>query len=139
MLATILERDDYLGRMLTGRIETGRIKTGENIKGMSPSGETIENFRANKILLFRGLKKVEVDEAIAGDIVSICGMVKASVSDTICDRNLVVPLNSQPIDPPTISVTIGINDSPLAGKEGKFIQSRVIRDRLFKESESKKI
>ena len=136
MLATILERDDYLGRMLTGRIETGRIKIGENIKGMSPSGETIENFRASKILLFRGLKKVEVDEAIAGDIVSICGMVKTSVSDTICERSLAVPLNSQPIDPPTISVTIGINDSPLAGKEGKLIQSRVIRDRLFKESES---
>ena len=136
MLATILERDDYLGRMLTGRIETGRIKIGENIKGMSPSGETIENFRASKILLFRGLKKVEVDEAIAGDIVSICGMVKTSVSDTICERSLTVPLNSQPIDPPTISVTIGINDSPLAGKEGKLIQSRVIRDRLFKESES---
>ena len=136
MLATILERDDYLGRMLTGRIETGRIKIGETIKGMSPSGETIENFRASKILLFRGLKKVEVDEAIAGDIVSICGMVKTSVSDTICERSLTVPLNSQPIDPPTISVTIGINDSPLAGKEGKLIQSRVIRDRLFKESES---
>ncbi|MFL2806322.1 MAG: translational GTPase TypA [Paracoccaceae bacterium] len=136
MLATILERDDYLGRMLTGRIETGRIKIGENIKGMSPSGETLENFRASKILLFRGLKKVEVDEAIAGDIVSICGMVKTSVSDTICERSLTVPLNSQPIDPPTISVTIGINDSPLAGKEGKLIQSRVIRDRLFKESES---
>ena len=136
MLATILERDDYLGRMLTGRIETGRIKIGENIKGMSPSGEAIENFRASKILLFRGLKKVEVDEAIAGDIVSICGMVKTSVSDTICERSLTVPLNSQPIDPPTISVTIGINDSPLAGKEGKLIQSRVIRDRLFKESES---
>ena len=136
MLATILERDDYLGRMLTGRIETGRIKIGENIKGMSPSGETIENFRASKILLFRGLKKVEVDEAIAGDIVSICGMVKTSVSDTICERSLTVPLNSQPIDPPTISVTIGINDSPLAGKEGKLVQSRVIRDRLFKESES---
>ena len=136
MLATILERDDYLGRMLTGRIETGRIKIGENIKGMSPSGETIENFRASKILLFRGLKKLEVDEAIAGDIVSICGMVKTSVSDTICERSLTVPLNSQPIDPPTISVTIGINDSPLAGKEGKLIQSRVIRDRLFKESES---
>ena len=136
MLATILERDDYLGRMLTGRIETGRIKIGENIKGMSPSGETIENFRASKILLFRGLKKVEVDDAIAGDIVSICGMVKTSVSDTICERSLTVPLNSQPIDPPTISVTIGINDSPLAGKEGKLIQSRVIRDRLFKESES---
>ena len=136
MLATILERDDYLGRMLTGRIETGRIKIGENIKGMSPSGETIENFRASKILLFRGLKKVEVDEAIAGDIVSICGMVKTSVSDTICERSLTEPLNSQPIDPPTISVTIGINDSPLAGKEGKLIQSRVIRDRLFKESES---
>ncbi len=136
MLATILERDDYLGRMLTGRIETGSIKIGENIKGMSPSGETIENFRASKILIFRGLKKVEVDEAIAGDIVSICGMVKTSVSDTICERSLAVPLNSQPIDPPTISVTIGINDSPLAGKEGKLIQSRVIRDRLFKESES---
>ena len=82
------------------------------------------------------MKKVEVDEAIAGDIVSICGMVKTSVSDTICERSLTVPLNSQPIDPPTISVTIGINDSPLAGKEGKLIQSRVIRDRLFKESES---
>ncbi len=136
MLATILERDDYLGRMLTGRIETGKIKIGENIKGMSPSGDMIENFRASKILSFRGLRKVEVNEAIAGDIVSICGMVKTSVSDTICDKILIEPLSSQPIDPPTISVTIGINDSPLAGREGKFVQSRVIRDRLLKESES---
>ena len=136
MLATILERDEYLGRVLTGRIETGSITKGKVIKGLSPLGKTIEHFRATKILAFRGLKKIEVDKAVAGDIISICGMLKSSVSDTICDNNVVDPLSSQLVDPPTISVTVRINDSPLAGKEGKLIQSRVIRNRLFKESES---
>ena len=135
MLATILERDDYLGRVLTGRVETGRIIKGETLKGLSSSGEIIEKFRATKILCFRGLKKREVGEAVAGDIISLCGMQKISVSDTICHYNVSLPLSSQPIDPPTISVTVGINDSPLAGKDGKFIQSRIIRERLFKEAE----
>ena len=135
MLATILERDDYLGRVLTGLVETGKIIKGETIKGISSSGEIIEKFRATKILGFRGLKKQEVQEAVAGDIISLCGMQKASVSDTICHTNVSSPLSSQPIDPPTISVTVGINDSPLAGKDGKFVQSRIIRERLFKESE----
>ena len=132
MLATILERDEYLGRVLTGRIETGSITKGKAIKGLSPLGKTIEHFRATKILAFRGLKKIEVDKALAGDIISICGMLKSSVSDTICDNNVVDPLSSQLVDPPTISVTVRINDSPLAGKEGKLIQSRVIRNRLLK-------
>ena len=135
MLATILERDDYLGRVLTGLVETGKIIKGETIKGISSSGEIIEKFRATKILGFRGLKKQEVQEAVAGDIISLCGMQKTSVSDTICHNNVSSPLSSQPIDPPTISVTVGINDSPLAGKDGKFVQSRIIRERLFKESE----
>ena len=121
MLATILERDEYLGRVLTGRIETGSITKGKVIKGLSPLGKTIEHFRATKILAFRGLKKIEVDKAVAGDIISICGMLKSSVSDTICDNNVVDPLSSQLVDPPTISVTVRINDSPLAGKEGILV------------------
>ena len=136
MLATTLGGDSFLGRVLTGRIESGTLKTGQNLKAISINNELIENFRVNKILAFRGLKQQAIDTAEAGDIVSLAGMSKATVADTIADQSVEEPISAQPIDPPTITVTFGINDSPLAGRDGKKVQSRVIRDRLLKECES---
>ena len=136
MLGTTLGGDSFLGRVLTGRIESGTLKTGQNLKAISINNELIENFRVNKILAFRGLKQQAIDSAEAGDIVSIAGMSKATVADTIADQSVEDPIPAQPIDPPTITVTFGINDSPLAGRDGKKVQSRVIRDRLLKECES---
>ncbi len=136
MLATTLGGDSFLGRVLTGRIESGTLKTGQNLKAISINNELIENFRVNKILAFRGLKQQAIDTAEAGDIISLAGMSKATVADTIADQSVEDPIPAQPIDPPTITVTFGINDSPLAGRDGKKVQSRVIRDRLLKECES---
>ena len=136
MLATTLASDPFIGRLLTGRIETGTVKTGQMVKAMSRDGEEIERFRVSKILAFRGLTRTPIDSAEAGDIVSLAGMSKATVADTIADFTIAAPLPAQPIDPPTISVTFGINDSPLAGREGDKVQSRVIRDRLMREAES---
>ncbi|MBM2293839.1 translational GTPase TypA [Sulfitobacter pseudonitzschiae] len=136
MLATTLGGDPFLGRLLTGRIESGTVKAGQTIKAMSRDGKLIENFRCTKILAFRGLDQTAIDVAEAGDIVSIAGMTKATVADTLADASVVDAIPAQPIDPPTITVTFGINDSPLAGRDGKKVQSRVIRDRLHKEAES---
>jgi GTP-binding protein len=136
MLATTLGGDPFLGRLLTGRVETGRLKAGETIKSMTRDGELIESFRVTKIMAFRGLSQSAIDEAEAGDIVSIAGMSKATVADTLSDLSIHEAIPAQPIDPPTITVTFGINDSPLAGRDGKKVQSRVIRDRLLKEAES---
>ena len=136
MLATTLGGDPFLGRLLTGRVETGRLKAGETIKSMTRDGELIESFRVTKIMAFRGLSQNAIDEAEAGDIVSIAGMSKATVADTLSDLSIHEAIPAQPIDPPTITVTFGINDSPLAGRDGKKVQSRVIRDRLLKEAES---
>jgi len=136
MLATTLGGDSFLGRVLTGRIESGTLKTGQQLKAISINNEFVENFRVNKILAFRGLKQQAIDKAEAGDIVSLAGMSKATVADTIADQSVQDPIPAQPIDPPTITVTFGINDSPLAGRDGKKVQSRVIRDRLLKECES---
>ena len=136
MLATTLGADPFLGRILTGRVETGTLKAGATIKAMSRDGMQIESFRASKILAFRGLSQQPIDEAVAGDIVSIAGMAKATVADTLCDASVSEAIPAQPIDPPTISVLFGINDSPLAGRDGKKVQSRVIRERLMKEAES---
>ncbi|MFP4404493.1 translational GTPase TypA [Rhodosalinus sp.] len=136
MLATTLSADPYLGRILTGRVESGRLKAGATVQAISRLGQKIEQFRVSKIMAFRGLAQTEIDEAVAGDIVTLAGMAKATVSDTICALAVDEPLPAQPIDPPTISVTFGINDSPLAGRDGKKVQSRVIRDRLMKEAES---
>ncbi|MGB5864664.1 MAG: translational GTPase TypA [Sulfitobacter sp.] len=136
MLATTLGGDPFLGRLLTGRVETGTLKAGQTIKAMSRDGTLIENFRATKILAFRGLDQTAIDLAEAGDIVSIAGMSKATVADTLAEQSVVDAIPAQPIDPPTITVTFGINDSPLAGRDGKKVQSRVIRDRLMKEAES---
>ena len=135
MLATTLSADPFIGRILTGRVESGRMKTGVTIKALARDGSEIERFRVTKIMAFRGLGQAPIDVAEAGDIVTIAGMTKATVADTLCDTSVSIPLPAQPIDPPTISVTFGINDSPLAGRDGKKVQSRVIRDRLMKEAE----
>jgi GTP-binding protein len=135
MLATTLSADPFIGRILTGRVESGTLKAGETIKALSRTGEKIEQFRVSKVLAYRGLVQTPIDAAEAGDIVTLAGMTKATVADTLCSLDLEVPLPAQPIDPPTISVTFGINDSPLAGKEGTKVQSRVIRERLMREAE----
>lgn len=136
MLATTLGSDNFIGRVLTGRVESGTLRVGATIQALSRVGQKIEQFRVTKILAFRGLAQQEIDEATPGDIVTIAGMSKATVSDTLCALAVDTPLAAQPIDPPTITVTFGINDSPLAGREGSKVQSRVIRDRLMKEAES---
>ncbi|MEJ1992788.1 MAG: translational GTPase TypA, partial [Maritimibacter sp.] len=136
MLATTLGSDPFVGRLLTGRVETGKVKVGQTVQALSRIGQKIEQFRVTRVQAFRGLGQQDIEEGIAGDIVSIAGMQKATVADTICALAVDEPLDAQPIDPPTITVTFGINDSPLAGRDGKKVQSRVIRDRLMKEAES---
>ncbi|MEM1299859.1 MAG: GTP-binding protein, partial [Pseudomonadota bacterium] len=136
MLATTLEADPFLGRLLTGRVEAGVLKAGTTIKALSRDGKEVERFRVSKVLAFRGLARQPVDEAQAGDIVALAGMSKPTVADTLCDLSVDTAIPAQPIDPPTISVTFGINDSPLAGREGDKVQSRVIRNRLLREMEA---
>ncbi len=136
MLATTLSSDPFIGRILTGRVESGTLSVGTTLKALSRTGERIEQFRVTKILASRGLGMQPIDLAEAGDIVTLAGMTKATVADTLCDLSVDVALPAQPIDPPTISVTFGINDSPLAGRDGNKVQSRVIRERLLKEAES---
>ena len=136
MLATTLEADPFLGRLLTGRVEAGTLRAGATLKALSREGSEVERFRVSKILAFRGLSRQPVEEARAGDIVAIAGMAKATVADTLCDPAVAQPLPARPIDPPTITVTFGINSSPLAGRDGKKVQSRVIRERLQREAES---
>ena len=136
MLATTLGNDPFIGRILTGRVESGSLKVGATIQALTRLGQKIEQFRVTRIQAFRGLAPQDIELAEAGDIVSLAGMSKATVSDTLCALAVDTPLHAQPIDPPTITVTFGINDSPLAGREGKKVQSRVIRERLLKEAES---
>ncbi|WP_135504824.1 translational GTPase TypA [Roseovarius aestuariivivens] len=136
MLATTLGADPFVGRILTGRVESGRLKVGATVQALSRVGQKIEQFRVTKIQAFRGLQLQDIEEASAGDIVTLAGMSKATVADTICALAVDTPIAAQPIDPPTISVTFGINDSPLAGRDGKKVQSRVIRERLMKEAET---
>ncbi|NEX44985.1 translational GTPase TypA [Pseudotabrizicola algicola] len=135
MLATTLSADPFIGRILTGRVEAGTLRAGETLKALSRNGEKIEQFRVSKVLAYRGLVQTAIDAAEAGDIVTLAGMTKATVADTLCALEIDTALPAQPIDPPTISITFGINDSPLAGKEGTKVQSRVIRERLMKEAE----
>ena len=136
MLATTLGNDPFVGRILTGRVESGSLRVGATIQALTRLGKKIEQFRVTRIQAFRGLAPQDIELAEAGDIVSLAGMNKATVSDTLCALAVDTPLHAQPIDPPTITVTFGINDSPLAGREGKKVQSRVIRERLLKEAES---
>jgi len=137
ILNVLIESDPFLGRLLTGRIESGKAVAGMAIHALDRDGKEIERGRITKVLAFRGLKRSPVDEgAEAGDIVAIAGMSKATVADTLCAMDVTEALPAQPIDPPTISMTVSVNDSPLAGKEGDKVQSRVIRDRLLREAES---
>jgi len=137
MLNVLIESDPFLGRLLTGRIASGKAVPGMAIHALDRNGAEIERGRITKVLAFRGLKRQPVDEgAEAGDIVAIAGMSKATVADTLCAMEVTEALPAQPIDPPTISMTVSVNDSPLAGREGDKVQSRVIRDRLLKEAES---
>lgn len=135
LLTRVIESDAFLGRILTGRIESGTIKTGMTVKALSRDGNLIERTRITKILGFRGLERTPIDEAVAGDIVAIAGFKEATVADTLCDESVSQALSAQPIDPPTISVTFSINDSPFSGRDGDKVQSRVIWNRLLKEVE----
>jgi GTP-binding protein len=135
MLATTLEANPYLGRVLTGRITSGTVKPNMAVKVLSRDGKLVETGRISKVLSFRGLERVPVDEGNAGDIVAIAGLPIATVADTIAAPEVEVPLPAQPIDPPTLSMTFRINDGPFAGQDGDKVQSRVIRDRLLREAE----
>ena len=135
-LVTLLDRDNFLGRILTGLVFSGSIKTNAPIHALSPEGKIVETGRASKIMAFRGLERVPVDVANAGDIISIAGLTTATVADTIADPTVSEPLHAQPIDPPTLSMRFAVNDSPMAGREGKKVTRRMIRDRLFREAES---
>ncbi|WP_223477490.1 translational GTPase TypA [Oricola indica] len=135
MIGTILEANPFLGRIITGRIESGSIKPNQTVKVLNADGKLVENGRISKILAFRGLERQPVEEAQAGDIVAIAGLSKGTVADTFCDPSVTEPLTAQPIDPPTVTMSFLVNDSPLAGTEGDKVTSRVIRDRLLKEAE----
>ena len=135
MLATTIETDPYLGRLLTGRIETGTVTPNMTVKALSRDGKMLEKGRVTKILAYRGLERVPLNEAVAGDIVALAGLAKATVADTICAPEVTEPIMAQPIDPSTIAVTISVNDSPLGGQDGDKVTSRVIWDRLQKEAE----
>jgi len=135
MIGTILEADPFLGRIITGRIHSGSIKPNQTIKVLSQTGDVLETGRISRILAFRGLERQPIEEGQAGDIVAIAGLQKGTVADTFCDPSVVEPLAAQPIDPPTVTMSFLVNDSPLAGTEGDKVTSRVIRDRLLKEAE----
>ena len=135
MIGTILEANPFLGRIITGRIASGSLKPNQSVKVLHHDGSLLENGRVTKILAFRGLERQPVDEAHAGDIVAIAGLSKGTVADTFCDPSVSEAMQAQPIDPPTVTMSFIVNDSPLAGTEGDKVTSRVIRDRLFKEAE----
>jgi len=135
MLVTTLEYDNFLGRVLTGRIHTGVAKVNMPIKGLSQDGRTIEQSRLTKLLAFRGIERVPIEEAVAGDIVAVAGLSETTVADTLCDPYLGTPIAAQAIDPPTLAMTITVNDSPLAGRDGDKVTSRMIRARLLREGE----
>src|SRR5215471_17857160 len=135
LLGTILEANPYLGRIVTGRITSGSISPNQAVKVLDHSGKLVEQGRVCKVLAFRGLERVGLDEATAGDIVSLAGLPNATVAHTICAPDVMAPLPAQPIDPPTLSMTFRVNDSPLAGTEGTKVTDRMIRDRLLREAE----
>jgi GTP-binding protein len=135
MLGTLLEANPYLGRLITGRIFSGVIRPNQAVKVLDREGNVIEQGRVSKILAFRGIERASVEEAEAGDIVAIAGLPKFNVADTLCAIDVNEALQAQPIDPPTLTMTFMVNDSPLAGTEGDKVTGRVIGDRLFKEAE----
>ena len=136
LLAVLIEADPFLGRLLTGRVESGRLVPGMAIRALSREGVEVERGRISKLLAFRGLKRQPIEEALAGDIVAVAGLTKATVADTIGALDAEGALPAQPIDPPTIAITVSVNDSPLAGRDGDKVQSRVIRERLLREAEA---
>jgi len=135
MLGTLLEANPFLGRIITGRISSGTVKPNQSIKVIDREGNLVETGRVSKILAFRGIERQPIEQGEAGDIVSIAGLVKGSVADTFCDPSVETPIQAQPIDPPPVTMSFIVNDSPLAGTEGDKVTSRMIRDRLFKEAE----
>ncbi|MGA3302329.1 MAG: translational GTPase TypA [Methylovirgula sp.] len=135
MLGTLLEANPYLGRIVTGRVFAGSIKPNQSVKVLDRKGNVVEQGRVSKILAFRGIERAPIEEAEAGDIVAIAGLEKFNVADTLCAPEVTEPLQAQPIDPPTLSMTFMVNDSPFAGTEGDKVTSRVIRARLMKEAE----
>ncbi|MXO74253.1 translational GTPase TypA [Altererythrobacter aerius] len=135
-LATLLDRDNFMGRVLTGRVQSGTINVNDPIRALDMDGNVVETGRATKLLAFRGLDRVPVDSARAGDIVALAGLEKATVANTIADPSVSEPIAAQPIDPPTLSMRFAVNDSPLAGREGDKVTSRMIRDRLMREAET---
>ena len=135
-LATLLDRDNFMGRVLTGRVQSGRIKVNDPIRALDADGNVIEVGRASKLLSFRGLDRVPVDEAKAGDIIALAGLEKATVANTIASPEVTEAIKAQPIDPPTLAMRFAVNDSPFAGREGDKVTSRMIRDRLLREAET---
>ncbi len=135
-LATLLDRDNFMGRILTGRVQSGTLRVNDPIHAIDMDGNVIEAGRATKVLAFRGLERVPVEEASAGDIIALAGLEKATVANTIADPAVSEPIAAQPIDPPTLAMRFSVNDSPLAGREGDKVTSRMIRDRLFREAET---
>ncbi len=135
-LVTLLDRDNFLGRILTGKVQSGTVKVNSPIHALDRTGKIVEVGRASKLLAFQGLERVPVEEAYAGDIISIAGMTAATVANTIADPAVTEPLYAQPIDPPTLAMRFAVNDSPMAGREGTKVTSRMIRDRLEREAES---
>jgi GTP-binding protein len=135
LLGTLLEANPYLGRIVTGRVFAGSVKPNQPVKVLDRNGNVVEQGRVSKILAFRGIERQPIEEAEAGDIVAIAGLAKFNVADTICAMEVTEPLQAQPIDPPTLSMTFMVNDSPLAGTEGDKVTSRMIRARLYKEAE----
>ncbi|MGI8611530.1 MAG: translational GTPase TypA [Sphingomicrobium sp.] len=135
MLATLLDRDNFVGRVLTGRIASGRLTVNMPIHAIDGDGKVVEDGRATKIMAFRGLERVPVESAEAGEIVAIAGLTAATVANTIADPSVAAPIHAQPIDPPTLAMTFSVNDSPMAGREGTKVTSRMIRDRLAREAE----
>jgi GTP-binding protein len=135
MLATTLEADPYLGRVLTGRIMSGTAKLNMPVKSLARDGHVIEQGRLTKLLSFRGLERVPIESASAGDIIAVAGLAVTTVADTIAAAEVTLPIAATPIDPPTLAMTFSVNDSPLAGREGSKVTSRMIAERLFREAE----
>ena len=135
-LATLLDRDNFMGRVLTGRVQSGKIKVNDPIRAIDMAGNIIEVGRATKLMSFDGLDRVPVTEAKAGDIIALAGLTKATVANTIADTQVTEAIQAQPIDPPTLSMRFAVNDSPMAGREGDKVTSRMIRDRLEREAET---
>ncbi|HEX4768384.1 MAG TPA: translational GTPase TypA [Lichenihabitans sp.] len=135
MLGTLLEANPYLGRLITGRVQSGTVRPNQTVKVLDAANNVVESGRVSKILAFRGIERTPIDIAEAGDIVAIAGLSKFNVADTLAAPEVTEALHAQPIDPPTLSMTFLVNDSPLAGTEGDKVTSRVIRDRLYKEAE----